>query len=391
MLRRNFNPRWRTFRNLPKSLEFRTSQGFDTPQPPKHATFMTESSMSRLNYGYSTLSGLVGSESEDATVGAFDAIPTPESAKENTISSRKARTASKVISGKIMKSKASGRRISGTKAAAAKKGKRVPLSDKKNEQYAASDTEDVDEFEQQDVTMDGALSGDELEESVIAIKQRKPPSTKANTAKKSEKTAKDTSSRNHDTIQPDSPDAPRIGSRAPAARKKPGQAKHQSPAELKPRNDITQEFQRSAIDIDGYGDVDVDEPALRPIGHYTSVPLAVPESRQNSTQRRRAGSASDTERNEPAVRRRLGEMTKKLENLDLKYRNIREVGIKEAEHNFERLKKQSEESKKGMLPAKLSAASLRLYSCERADCLLENGPCCAKFPIKGVSRPQETG
>jgi hypothetical protein len=32
--------------------------------------------------------------------------------------------------------------------------------------------------------------------------------------------------------------------------------------------------------------------------------------------------------NDPATRRRLGELTKKLENLDLKYRNLREVGVK---------------------------------------------------------------
>jgi hypothetical protein len=306
--------------------------------------------MSRSNYGHSTLSGLVGSDSEDATLGALDAISTPESARENTISSRRVRAGSKGVSGKIMKAKAPGRRISGTKAATGKKGKRAPLSDKTNKQYAASDIEEVDEFEQQDVTMDDAASGDELEASVVAIKQRKSQTSKAKTGKRVDKAAKDLSSRNHDANQHESPETPRIRSREPTARSKPGHLKRQLSAEPKQRSEVIQETQRSAVDMDDYGDEDVEEPTPKPIGRYTSVPRTASQTRQTSVPRRRAGSVSDTERNEPAIRRKLGEMTKKLENLDLKYRNVREIGIKEAELNFEKLKKQSEESKKGTLP-----------------------------------------
>jgi hypothetical protein len=341
--------------------------------------------MSRSNYGHSTLSGLVGSDSEDATVGTFDATLTPESARENTVL-RKVRAGSKGVSGRIMKTKASGRRFSGTKAAAVKKGKRAPLSDKTNKQYAASDTEEVDEFEQQDVTMGDVPSGDELEASVVAIKQRKPPPTKVKIGQKSEKTAKDISSRSHDTIQLQSPDAPRIGSRASTTRSKPSQTKRQPSAEPKQRSDIIQETQRSVIDMGDYRDEDVDGPTPRPIARYTSVPRAASQSRQNSVPRRRAGSVSDTERNDPAIRRKLGEMTKKLENLDLKYRNFREIGIKEAENNFERLKKQSEESKKGILLATISTTSLTEYSCKRVDRFLESRPRGAKFSIEGMSR-----
>jgi hypothetical protein len=305
--------------------------------------------MSRSNYGHSTLSGLVGSDSEDATLGALDAISTPESARENGIPSRRVRAGAKGVTGKIMKAKASGRRISGAKAAAGKKGKRAPLSDKTNKQFAASDTEEVEEFEQQDVTMDDAASGDELDASVVAIKQRKSQPSKVKPGKKVDKAIKEISSRSHDTNQRESPDAPRIGSRPPTARSKASHLKRQPSAEPKQRNDIIQETQRSTVDMDDYGDEDVEEPTPKPIGRYTGVPRAASQTRQTSVPRRRAGSASDTERNDPAIRRKLGEMTKKLENLDLKYRNIREVGIKEAEHNFEKLKRQSEESKKGTL------------------------------------------
>lgn len=320
--------------------------------------------MSRSNYGHSTLSGLVGSDSEDATLGVFDAISTPESARENAIPSRRVRAGSKGVSGKIMKAKAPGRRISGTKAAAGKKGKRAPLSDKTNKQYVASDTEQVDEFEQQDVTMDDAASGDELDASVIAIKQKKPQTSKPKTGKKVDRAAKEFPSRNNDANQYESPEAPRIGSCAPTARGKPGQLKRQWSAEPKQRSDVIQETQRSAVDMNDNGDEDVEEPTPKPTGRYTSVPRAASQTRQASVPRRRAGSASDTERNDPAIRRKLGEMTKKLENLDLKYRNVREIGIKEAEHNFEKLKKQSEESKKGTLLVSCFNASLKIYSCK---------------------------
>jgi chromosome segregation ATPase len=66
-------------------------------------------------------------------------------------------------------------------------------------------------------------------------------------------------------------------------------------------------------------------------------------TRQESTFRRRAGSASDTERGgDPNLRRKLGDITRKFENVDLKYRNLKEVGISEANANMEKLRKQCE-------------------------------------------------
>ncbi|KAJ3532548.1 hypothetical protein NM208_g8395 [Fusarium decemcellulare] len=44
-----------------------------------------------------------------------------------------------------------------------------------------------------------------------------------------------------------------------------------------------------------------------------------------------------------SLRRRLGDLTKKYESLEMRHRDLREVGVKEAERNFERLKKQAEE------------------------------------------------
>ncbi|KAH6856455.1 chromosome segregation protein Csm1/Pcs1-domain-containing protein [Chaetomium sp. MPI-CAGE-AT-0009] len=68
------------------------------------------------------------------------------------------------------------------------------------------------------------------------------------------------------------------------------------------------------------------------------------------------------EKGDPALRRRLGEMTQKYESLEHKYRDLKEVAVREAERNFDKLKKQSEEKSKAAdqliatLKAELSAA-----------------------------------
>lgn len=51
----------------------------------------------------------------------------------------------------------------------------------------------------------------------------------------------------------------------------------------------------------------------------------------------------DVDMSDPSLRRRLGELTKKYDALEAKYRQLQEVGTKEAERNFDRLKKQADE------------------------------------------------
>jgi hypothetical protein len=53
------------------------------------------------------------------------------------------------------------------------------------------------------------------------------------------------------------------------------------------------------------------------------------------------------DKGDPALRRRLGEMTQKYESLEHKYQDLKEVAVREAESNFDKLKKQSEEKSKG--------------------------------------------
>jgi hypothetical protein len=288
--------------------------------------------MSKSKYEKSTLSALVDSDSDEN--GFMDSEMTPNSAAENMLASKKGRGRPKAAAAKVTKVKTSTRRTSG-RITAAKKGKRAPLSDKTNEQNATSDTEEVEEFE--DTVMDNGPSEDELDATAVTLKQSKSRVTKSKPANKATKVVKGEHSKF--TINNDTPEARRIGSRSTASKKT---AKRQVP-------EVIQETQESLMEVEDYGDEEIEEPTIKPRARHVPVARATSQTRQTSVPRRRAGSASDTERNDPAIRRKLGDLTKKFDNLDLKYRNVREIGIKEAEHNFERLKKQSEESTKGKL------------------------------------------
>jgi len=66
--------------------------------------------------------------------------------------------------------------------------------------------------------------------------------------------------------------------------------------------------------------------------------------------RERSGSVSGTERErrggDPELRRKLNEMSKKYETLNLKYQNLQEIGKSNAESNFEKLKRASDQKAK---------------------------------------------
>jgi hypothetical protein len=293
--------------------------------------------MSKSRYAHRFLSALVDSDSEDAH---FDEsiMPTSDSAAENLAPPKTSRAGKK----------ASVSRVSKAKAAPTRKGRRPALTDKTNAQSNGSDTEEVEEFEQEDATMNTIISVDELDASIVSVRPQRSRAVQAKPMNKSTKAIKDISSRTEYTIQDNTPEAPRLNSRAPAA-KKAISLKRQASAEPQPREKIIQETQVSAMDVDDYGDEGIEEPTPKPVVRRTNLSSSTSQSRQPPVARRRAGSASDTERNDPALRRKVGDLTQKLENLELKYRNLREIGIQEAEQNFERHKKQSDESLKGNL------------------------------------------
>jgi hypothetical protein len=308
--------------------------------------------MSRTKYGHSTLSGLIDSDSDEEHFIERSGLPTPESGVENKTAGRKGPGRPKTaMPAKITKAKAPARRTSGrlnaklkdvapakgaSKKVAATKGKRKVLADKTNQQYT-SDTEEVDEFEQNEDT----VMGDELDATVVAIKEPKPKPAKKTAAARG-KAAKAIAAQTTEII---ARDAPALGSRTT---KKKGTAKRQVAPEASPEK-IILESQVPPMEIDDTGNEEVVEETVSRIAHNGRHPRSNSRPRQPSAHRRRAGSASDTERSDPALRRKLGDITKKYENLNVKYQDLREIGLKEAERNFERLKKQSEEKTAGKL------------------------------------------
>ncbi|KAK0627755.1 chromosome segregation protein Csm1/Pcs1-domain-containing protein [Immersiella caudata] len=57
-------------------------------------------------------------------------------------------------------------------------------------------------------------------------------------------------------------------------------------------------------------------------------------------------SSSEGGSGDPALRRRLGDMTQKYEALEKRHQDLKEVAVREAERNFDRLKKQTDEKAK---------------------------------------------
>jgi hypothetical protein len=240
-------------------------------------------------------------------------MPTPDSAAENRAPGRKARGRPKTAPAKVTKTKVLPRRLSGRLMAKAKasdpvpaKQKRKALADKTNHQY---ETEEVEKFEQnEDVEM-----ADELDAALVPVKEKKPqPTKKGSTGRgltKKKVSSKCTAAMGHSLVVPES-----------------------QVSQMEIKNPREEE--------------EIERPISKPV--ETSLAQERPHPRQPSKQRRRAGSTSDTERSDPVLRRKLGEMTKKYDSLNVKYQDLREIGLKEAERNFERLKKQSEQDKAGM-------------------------------------------
>lgn len=301
--------------------------------------------MPKLKHGQSTLSGLIDSDSEDAQF--IDAMPTPESAAENIPLEKRARGRPKVAPAKVTKAKAPARRTSGRLIAKTKsqpqvtaKSKRPALADKTNQQNA-SETEEVEDF---DSNEDVDMEGQDLDDSIVAMKKAKPKATKKKPTTAAKGKAAKEASQIHNIIAAETPEVSKPEARVT---KKRGPSKKELPAEPSPER-IVMETQVLPMDIDADAEEDeVVEKTITKTAHNASRAGLNSRHRQPSVQRRRAGSASDTERNDPTLRRKLGEVTKKYENLHLKYQDLREIGLKEAERNFERLKKQSEEKTKG--------------------------------------------
>lgn len=134
----------------------------------------------------------------------------------------------------------------------------------------------------------------------------------------------------------------------PAVAKRGGRKKADTSA---PQQDEQPEIPETQVD--DIMDVDEDEEQDQVEDLPTFSRYSAPPSVQRSgfyhappSASKRSASSSSYD-NDASVRRRLGEMTRKYEILELKYKDLRNVAVTEAEKTFDRLKKTSEEKTQG--------------------------------------------
>ncbi|KAF7872602.1 hypothetical protein EAF04_003520 [Stromatinia cepivora] len=299
-------------------------------------------------YKNSTLAGLIESDSDD------DHLVEHNMAKkqsEDSTAAKKVRGRPKAAPSKVTKTKAPARRTSGRlnekttpePSPQAKRGKRNVLADKINRSKGAEmEVEQIDETG--DVTMEDAASGDELDVEVIAVKESKAKDTKktATARGRAAKAVIPEPEVAEETVAP-------VGKKGRPGRKGKEKAQEEPALEQQSPEKVIQETQVPEVEMEMEVDIEEDSilaNSIPEVKRKESRPYNDSRRRQMPVSRHRAGSASDTERNEPAVRRRLGELTKKLENVEGKYQDLQEVGVKEAEKTFDRYKKAAEEKTK---------------------------------------------
>lgn len=302
------------------------------------------------------LSGFVESDMDDELDTATpEARPTPDSNQENKPApAKKGRGRTKAAGAKFTKTKAPARRVSGG-AVAKKKGaprkkaaaKREPLKEQTNIQHG-SDTEEVDGFDAKQDEIADPIEDVSMDEAVV----KRQPAAKRKPAVRGRKKAAPAKQEPEKELEQQSKATEKDGefeytptvSRQSKLVAKPAAAAQKAPVGRPKAAKEIPETQAEPMEMEP-SSLPVDEDAIpQSVYRQPSNFQTAPKIRQPSVLRRRAGSASDTERtsNDPTLRRKLGDLTKKFDNLELKYNNLREVGIEEAKTNFSNLKAQSE-------------------------------------------------
>ena len=291
----------------------------------------------------STLSGILDTDMEEDTLSA-DAFLTPDSNQENTEAAKKKPPKQKANAKRFTKPK----RLSGgsatkssTSVPKSKPGrKRAPLkeqADKKRNE----DIEEVDDF---------VLPTNIEKSNGISVKPKATAKRKAGEIKE-DRPAKARATGRVDAVKDGefeyTPTAIRqITLKKEATNGKGNDIQRQASVEVGKEIVIPETQGSPEVDPLVTQEELMEENLKMPQSVLRKNAQLQPKSRQRqpSVARRRAGSASDTERvaGDPTLRRKLGEITRKFENVDLRYRNLKNSRVTEAEANYERLKKQSE-------------------------------------------------
>lgn len=258
--------------------------------------------------------------------------------------------AAKFSKPKVPAKRTVGGAMAGRKKAAPKKravGKRVPLKEQTNVQHA-SETEEVEDLnkpinEETDPIEDASM---DEQPPVKEVLERKKSARGRKAAVKESKPQPNATERDGEFEY-----TPIRNGDAGFIRKLPSysNAPNQAGGHTGASKEIP-ETQAEPMDVDPSSIPEEDEEEMPQSVYRQAGNLrASSRTRQPPVNRRRVGSASDTDGigNDPAMRRKLGEMTKMVDNLQTRYDSLREVGVKEANANFDKLKTQSEAKSKG--------------------------------------------
>ena len=317
-----------------------------------------------------SLSGMIDSDMEDEIQhNDVDMMSTPDSNQENIEPAKKGKGKAKAPASRVRKTKPASRRLSAgssiAKAKAATKRKvaekRVPLKEQVNEEQNGA-MEEVEEH--QNTTKNQNEQRDDIaseHESDVFAQPNKPLTKRGRPAAKDKQSIKvpvveqsKATERDGEFEYTPTLTRQRKAAAKPTANKKNVVAeKRYISAEPLASRPVIPETQPISMEVDQpdiLGEDENDEDALpQSVYRKSNHARATSKQPQPFIARKPASSDSDLEKagNDPATRRKLGEMTKKLESLELRYKKLREVGIKEADANFEKLKKNSEERANG--------------------------------------------
>jgi hypothetical protein len=302
---------------------------------------------------------------EDEHNRELDALPTPETDHETSAPVRKGRATRgrpRATTAKGAKAKLASRRLSGRLAVVKKEAapqkkptaKRVALKERRNKGHPEPENAGIED-DQPPYEIDDHESTASVDElgAKEQVSKRRPP-----TKKQAEpEVVQETKTIENDGGFEYTPTAVR----RTRAHKKSLQAKQALDEKRNPSVDpqyaskVIPETQATPMDLDSSnfpdGDADPHEVVPDSVFRKPSGKRASSRQPQSFLATRRAGSASEIEgaNGDSSTRRRLEEMTEKFEDLDTRYKTLKEVGIKEAQVNFERLKEQSEAKTQGRL------------------------------------------
>lgn len=331
------------------------------------ATPQTTAAMAPRN-ALANISFTVDSASEDdMTHDELNAMPTPDSNTENKAPARKARgkAAQSAKTASVTKVAAKGRpatRVteskkdaSAAKKAPAKAGRKALAARSKG---ADSDAEEVGELDEEEAT--------EVAEPVKPAKRGRP--AKAKKAQEEEEPAEEELAPAKRGRKPATAKESAVKKEPKAkatAKARPTKRGAESEAESEAFTIPETQAEADADPMDIEDSIEIEEipesmpPPPRPSARPSARHTAASRTRQPSATGRRAGSVSDTER-DPAMRRKLGDLTKKLESMTARYETLKDVATSGKESSFEQLKKRTDQVARGASKPPPSLAPTRL-------------------------------